>query len=223
MRARPLAIVLVLALALPGCVSLTPAKVPDRLLEGRGGNGWAKNQTASQSEPTSAQFGMAKIQALVYEDRQSSQGFDGTLTVITLRQLLRPSESSVQEKVQPAVRDAAQAKGVRIEGAPATGTRTLANHNAASWFVYNGTVDQAGFFTARNAKVKIFGEVFQCPERKTIVVTVGLAQITDVRSVGGVPLPSDPDPTTWKEIVGDPRGTIEGARDSDGLAYNVQC
>jgi hypothetical protein len=64
-------VVLLLAVPLSGCLDIHAARVPDRLLEGRGGNGWAKNQSASQKEPTSAQMGLVKTQAFVYDDRTS--------------------------------------------------------------------------------------------------------------------------------------------------------
>ena len=218
----PLALALALALALTGCVDLSPARIPDRLIEGAGGNGWEKNLTASQAEPEGSAF--SKSQALVYEDRRSDEGYPGTMTVSTLRTLMRPTEERVRDVVQERIREEAEGRGVRIEGAPTTGERRLANGEDSYWFVYDGSVQSSsGIFQARNAKVKIYGEVFQCDAEKTVVAVVGLAQITDVRSVGGVQLPSEADPTTWREIAADPRGAIEGIRGSDGLGYNVQC
>lgn len=221
MRWLPGAAVVVCLLS-AGCVDLAPASVPDRLLEGRGGNGWEKNLTASQQEPEGGRT--AKSQSLVYEDRRSEDGYPGTLTVTTLRTLMRPTEGSVRGDVQARIRDAAEARGLRIEGEAETGERRLANGADALWFVYNGTVQSSGaFFSTRNARVKVYGEVFECVEEKTLVVVVGLAQITDVRYVGTVQLPSEADPTTWREIAADPRGSIEGIRGSDGLAYQVRC
>lgn len=202
-----------------GCVEVSPARIPNRLLEGAGGNGWAVNQTASQDEPTGSSF--SKAQSLVYEDRRSEEGYPGTLTVSTLRALMRPREEAVRDTVQERIREEAESRGVTIQGSAVTGERRLGNGADSLWFVYNGSVSSAGFFSARDARVKIYGEVFECG--KAIVVVVGLAQTTDVRSVGGVPLPSEADPTTWREIASDPRGSIEGIRGSDGLAYNVQC
>lgn len=227
--ARPTAAWLValalLAVPLAGCLDLHAARIPDRLLEGRGGNGWAKNQTASQKEPDSQQGGLVKTQALVYEDRTSDdagRGFDGSLSVTTLRTVLRPSEEKLRDEVKGRVRKEAEAKGIRISGDPADGERTLANKADAFWFAYKGTVNRAGFFS-QSAEVRVFGEVSQCSEEETVVVLVGLAQVSDVRSVGGVVLPSDPDDTTWREIVSDPSGRVEGVRGSEGLAYNVVC
>lgn len=196
--------------------------MPDRLLEGRGGNGWEKNLTASQTEPEGGLF--SKAQSLVYEDRRSDEGYPGTMTVSTLRTLTRPTEQRVRDVVQDRILEEAQERGVQVQGTPTTGERALANGATSYWFLYDGEVESAsGVFQTRNARVKIYGEVFQCDEEKTVVATVGLAQTTDVRSVGGVRLPSEADPTTWREIAADPRGSIEGIRGSDGLGYNVAC
>lgn len=208
-------------LAAPGCLDLSPARVPDRLLEGPGGNGWVKNFSASQTEPVSTSGGFVKTQALVYEDHASSPYF-GSLSVITVRTLLRPSEEKLRPMISERILEEAGKKGIRIAPGSEQGTRTDANGAQAFWFVHNGTVERPGFFS-QSAQVKVYGEVYQCPTQKTDVVTIGLAQTSDVKSIGGVPLPSDPDHSTWREIVADARGDVEGYRGSDGLAYNVQC
>ena len=219
-RAWRLLAALLLLLPLAGCVKLDLARVPDKLLEGPGGNGWEKNMSASQQEATSTGGGTSKSQTLVYEDRRSREGYPGTLTVTSLRTLIAPNDEKVLRVVDERIREEAQRKGIAIQGAPAKGTRQLANGEEGAWFVYSGKVSASGFFS-RDTEVKIFGEVSHCG--KTLVAVVGLAQVTDVRSVGGVPLPSDPDPQTWREMVSDPRGSIEGHRGSAGLAYNVAC
>lgn len=171
-------------------------------------------------------MGFVKTQAIVYEDRTSDEkgdGFDGSLSITTLRTLLRPSEESLRDTIQERVRAEAESKGIRIAGGPTEGTRRLANGQDSFWFTYEGTVSRTTFFQSQSAQVRVFGEVTQCPDEKTVLALVGLAQVSDVRTIGGVPVSSDPDPETWREIVGDPLGKIEGYRGSDGLAYNVAC
>lgn len=222
MARRTLVVLLVLGVVAvtSGCLDLDAARVPDRYLEGPGGNGWEKNASSSQTEPTSSGGGTSKSQTLVYDDRRSTEGYPGTLTVTSLRTLLRPNEEKVLDLVEERIREEAERKGISIEGSATKGSRTLANGRESSWFAYKGKVGTAGFFS-RDAEVRIFGEVFQCD--RTVVATVGLAQVSDTRSVGGVALPSDPDPATWREIVADPRGSVEGVRGSSGLAYQVTC
>jgi len=205
---------------MPGCLDLAPARVPDRFLEGAGGNGWSKNFSASQREPVS-QGSLVKTQTLVYEDHANSP-YVGSLSVITLRALLRPSEEKLRPMISERIKEQAESNGIRIQSGSEEGTRTDANGAEAFWFVHNGTVERPGFF-AQSAQVKVYGEIFQCPTQKTDVITVGLAQTTDVKSIGGVVIPSDPDYSTWGEIVADPSASIEGYRRSDGLSYNVQC
>lgn len=224
MRVR-IAVALVLALGLAGCVQLEPARIPDRLLEGAGGNGWEKNLSASQSEPDSAQAGLAKSQTLVYEDRaRDGEGYPATFTLTTLRTFFRPTESDTRERVQEAIRKEAEGRGIEIVGAAATGERRLANGADSLWFVYNGSVERTStLFRSADARVKVYGEVFQCEATKGVIVAVGLAQISDARRVGSVQLPTEEEPTTWRELAADPRGSLEGIRGSDGLAYNIVC
>lgn len=222
MRRPLLVLALAAVLALPGCLDIKAARVPDRLLEGPGGNGWQKNDTASQGGPTGGLT--SKSQVLVYDHPAGSgPGYQGQLAVRTLRELLRPSEDAVRQDLSQRIRDSATSQGISLSGSPQQGTRTLANRAQAFWFAYDGSASSGSGFFSTNAEVRIYGEVFQCPTSKTVVATIGLAQVTNVRSVGGVPLPSDADATTWNDIVADPSGSIGGVVGSDGLAYNVVC
>lgn len=219
---RRFALLVLVALLAAGCLDLTAARVPDRLLEGRGGNGWEKNAAASQAAPSGGLTSKAQTLAYQHPPGASAAGYQGALSVTTYRELLRPGEAGVRDTLQAKLRADVQAKGVEIQGAARQGTRALGNRAEAFWFAYDGKVSAGGFF-ATNADVKIFGEVFQCPTAKTVVATVGLAQVTNVRTVGGVPVSTDNDDTTWRQIVADPAGSVDGARGSEGLAYNVAC
>lgn len=225
MQPRALVLLLVLCVASQGCVDIVAARVPDKLLEGRGGNGWERNATASQGEPTSSSFGFQKTQSLAYEDSVAEPGYPGVLVVSTLRTVPSPSGERIKDHVQETIRTEAEKKGIVLNGNPRTGTRALANGETSDWFVYTGNVSSTGGFFTRNAEVRIFGEVFECREHRTVVATVGLAQVSDERRVTPLPIggPSDRDTTTWREIVADPKGNIDGLRGSDGLAYNVVC
>lgn len=226
---RRVAVALLLpALALPGCVDIQAAHVPDGYLDASRSNGWTRNDTASQREPSSASMGFQKTWTLVYDDRGDGAGYPGVLVVTTLRAVPAPSEERIREHVEQTVRDQAAAKGIALGPTSSTGSRSLANGATSTYFVYSGNVSTSGFF-ARNAEVRIFGEVFRCDGPKTIVAVVGIAQVSDVKSVNpgpgipGLPAPSGRDDTTWREIVADDTGRIEGIRGSDGLAYRVAC
>jgi hypothetical protein len=213
-----LALALALALVTAGCLSLRVAYVPDSLLT----NGWAKDGADSQSSPTSQSGGFVKTQSLVYQDTAPSKGYKGSLTVTTLRALTRPSEDKLRSMIEDRVREQTEAKGVTTQAGGEQGTRSVSSGATAYWFVFNGTVSSGTFFSS-SAQVKVFGEVFQCPTGGADVFTVGLAQTTDVQSIGGVPIASNPDYTTWSQIVQDPDGRVEGYAGSDGLAFGVHC
>lgn len=223
MAVTRVAVTLAVALVvLPGCLTVTPAHVPDSVL--RQHAGWETDPDHSQSEPTGGRFSVSRQQALAYQDEgESGDGYAASLSVITLRTVVTVDEESLLDQVQALVKDAAESRGIRVDGEATKGERDLANGASSRFFVYNGTVTQeSGLFT-RDAKTKILGEVFRCRAERTSVVVVGLAQVTDSRSIGGVPFPSNQDPATWHEIVRDPTGTIEGVRGRGGLAYSVAC
>lgn len=220
---RALSVLVVAALAAAacaGCLKLEAARVPASALV----NGWVEDEAQSDAEPESQSGGLARTQRFAYKDEaRDDRGYAGTLTVITIRALVTPSGESLLDQVEGRVRDAAEARGIRVDAEAAKGERTLANKAESSWFLYNGTVTaEEGLFT-RNAKVKILGEAWECRDERTAVVAIALAQVTDARSLGGVPFPSNNDPTTWRELVADPAGHIEGVRGSNGLVYNVAC
>ncbi|MHB8605599.1 MAG: hypothetical protein ACYDCK_10135 [Thermoplasmatota archaeon] len=216
---------LAVALAFSGCLTLVAAHVPNRLLEGAGGNGWERDDAHSQTEPTGGSFSLERTQTLRYQDAASGgAGYPGVLYVVTLRAVFTPSPSAVTAKLRDAVSEFASSNNIHLDDSGYSGARHVATGAASSFFVYNGSVSSSGsLFTTQNAKVKILGEVFPCEATRTSVVAVGLAQITDVRSIGGVPVGTNTDLTTWSEIAGDPDGSIENLRDVNGLVYNVVC
>lgn len=223
-----LAVVLLASVSLAGCLDLQAAVVPSRYLEGPGGNGWERNATVSEREARSASLGLTKVQTLFYQDRaKDDEGFGGLLQVTTLRTLFTPTEESLHERLGEQLRKAAAARGIRLDGEPYGGSREVGSGAESLYIVFNGTVvkEPEGFgevFT-RNARVKILGEVWQCREERTSVVTVALTQVTSGRSVGAIPFSNSADAATWREVVADPVGSIDGVRGERGLAYHVEC
>lgn len=212
------------AAASAGCLSLDPALVPARFLQGDSGNGWRFNQTASHDEPRDRYLGLVRFQALSYQDPGEQGGYPARMSLTTLRTLLAPSEEDLRERAEEQIRSRAEANGISLAGPPETGERTLESGYGSLWFVYDGNATQAqGQFFTRDAPVKILGEVWTCSSSRTSVAVVGLAQVADVRYIGGSPVVSQPDDRNWREIVADPDGTIEGVTGDDGLVYNVVC
>ena len=221
---RPLATLaaaLVAAAALSGCLALEPARVPEAALAGAG---WRADAAHSDAAPSSTAFGTTSVQKLAYrDDAADGRGYPGHLLVYTFRSLVTPSEEKLRDEVQEQVRAAVQAQGVRLDAEASRSTRAVASGATSFYFVYNGTVTQeSGVFT-RDARVKVLGEVFPCRAERTSVVAVGLAQVTSTRSLGGVAFPANSDPATWRELVADPAGTIEGHRGGNGLVHAIAC
>lgn len=213
---------LLAASALGGCVKLSAAHVPAKFLTSA--NAWEADEAASDDEPSSAAFGTTRTQRLSYrDDAEDDKGYPGRLSVYTVKTLVTPSEESLRDQVQSQVRALVEEQGIRLDAEAARGSRALANKAESLFFVYNGTVTQTSGLFTQNSKAKIVGEVFQCRSERSAVVAVAITQVTTVRTLGGVTFPANNDATTWREVVADPKGTIEGVRGSDGLLFNVAC
>lgn len=217
---RVAALVAALALSVPlaGCVSVVAAGVPTAIASSEG---WRENTTARQSE--SAWMGAARVEARVWEDRAGGAGHPGKLWVYTLRAPVSPSEDELVPRLRERIESQARAQGIELGRPVGEGERTLLNGLRSSWFAYNGTASSSSGLFSRDAEVRILGEVFACRPARTTVLAVGFAQVTDVRTVGGLVRETDRDGTTWHEVAADPSGTIESQRGSSGLAWNLVC
>ncbi|MBI4394126.1 MAG: hypothetical protein HY556_10090 [Euryarchaeota archaeon] len=205
-----------------GCIgAFTVAEVPRELL---GANGWQFVQARSDAAPRQANFGLSTIQTKVYQDPGGgSNGYPASLSVTTLKGMLLPTEQDLREKVRAAVIAEAEARGIRIGVQETGGERQLKSGHPAFFFEYNGTVERSGFFTSSSAEAKIMGEVWNCQQSGTSVVSVALAQTTNVTTVGGILRQTDENPMNWRELVSDPAATIDGFAGDLGLMWNVEC
>jgi hypothetical protein len=159
------------------------------------------------------------------DDGQSGDGgYPASLVLTTLKLAPTPSEGQLRDILQDQVKTQSEAAGIALQGQATQGSRTLADGHATLFFVFTGKVTGSGpLFTTRDATAKIVGEVWNCGERGTSVAGVGLAQVSTVQSVGGVPLPSQDNVGNWRELVADPKGTIDGQTGGDGLLWGVVC
>ncbi|HWG90543.1 MAG TPA: hypothetical protein VNZ52_06790 [Candidatus Thermoplasmatota archaeon] len=233
-RRRTLAaflLVVLVTVGTSGCLSFQVAHVPDKYLEGVGGNGWEKVQNRSMPEPASEWMGFKKTQTLVYADRATDgEGYPGTLTLITLRSLSTANPDTLKDLIKAQVKEKAEAGNLAIKGDPVEGSRALGNGATSTYFVYTGTVSATGFFTEKNAEARIIGEVWTCDDAKTNVIAVGFAQVASRTTTGGIQLPGGTpassrgaDTTTWNEIVADPKGGVGSIKGDRGLIWNVAC
>ena len=217
---------LLLALLLAGCTggAFAVARVPANLLQGGNGNGWATDAPHSQAAPTSD--GGVQRQTLAYADDGTTgdKGYPATLSLTTLKLFPTPTETQLRDLLQQQVKQHSEQSGITVGNQVVEGGRNLADGHHTLYFVFTGTLTGTGpLFTTRDATAKILGEVWNCPEKGTSVAAVGLAQVSSVQSVGGVPISKDTNTGNWREIAADPAGAIDGQRGADGLVANVAC
>jgi len=221
-------LLVVAAALLAGCTgSFCAAQVPGNLLQGDGGNGWASDADHSDASPRSESAGLVVRQTRAYADdgKGGNAGYPASLVLTTLRLFPTPSEDKLRDILRQQVQERAASQGIKVDQQSTGGARTLADGHRSLFFVFTGTVNSTGpLFTTRDATAKIVGEVWNCPESGTSAVAVGFAQVTNtVRGPGGVPIQTNENTQNWRELVGDPSGSVEGQRASDGLLYNVTC
>lgn len=211
--------VVVVALVTAGCVSLSPAEIPQNVLDAGTGNGW-EHDAANSTDIEGDLFSKRALTSYL-DTADDDRGFQGRLSVHSLRGLLSPDREELRDRVEEALRDSAAEKGLELHSKTNEGQRDLANGARSFFLTFNATAEAQDSMFASNAEVRIIGEVFRCTSGATVVVT-GSAQVSESRSFGGFPTGEDVDPQTWAEIVRDPRGTIDGFR-GQGLVYNIAC
>jgi hypothetical protein len=216
-------------LLLAGCTSPSSfhaARVPDALLQGDGGNGWEPDGAHSDAAPRQANGGLQAQQTLAYKDdgQGGNGGFPASMALTTLKLLPTPTESQLRDIVRTQVQERSAEQGIQLGDQQLEGARTLADGHGTLYFMFTGTVTGNGpLFTTRDATAKILGEVWNCPEAGTSVAAVGLAQVSTIQVIGGVPVTQQTDARNWQELAGDPSASVDGQRDGNGLVYNVVC
>jgi hypothetical protein len=195
-------------------------------LSGVGGNGWEQDASRSDAQPASESGGLVQRQTLAYRDdaRGGNGGYPASISLTTLKLTPSPGEAQLRDILRKQVQQSAEQQGIALGDQVREGSRTLADGHGSLWFQFTGTVTGDGpLFTTEDATAKILGEVWNCPESGTSVAAVGLAQTTSTQVVGGIPVATNENPTNWREIAGDPSGSIDGQRDASALVYNVVC
>ncbi len=219
-RRLPIGALLVALATLAGCVGLTPAAVPNAVLDVGSGNGWTRddpNTSGVEGGFLTKQATNAYVFDPVSDDR-----FPGTLRVVSIATLLSPDREELLDRLEQQLVQQAGEQGLELEDQIMRGERQLSS-GAQSFFVtFNGTARAGGSLFASDSTVKVIGEVFRCTGGPTVVAT-GSAQVEGTRSVGGITTERQYDTRTWSDVVEDPQGTVEGFRGSAGLIHNVEC
>lgn len=196
--------------------------MPDRLLDDQAGNGWIHDP--GRSAPTEGGMFSKQATNAYRDDAEDGRGYQGFLTLLSVRGMLSPDREELREDLKQALREDVQSKGLELGTQLDEGERTLATGARSFYLVFNATARGESQFFSDEATIKVIGEVFRCTGDATVVVT-GQAQIDERRStnIGGIQTERNVDPRTWAEIVRDPSGTVDGHSGSSGLIYNIEC
>ena len=184
-----------------------PAYVNDYVIT----DGWIENPV--KRENGSQLLGLEKWSSFTYE---IDGRYPSYLTVTTIKSLVMMNEEDLKEKTQGSIAKA-ELNGIVLDnGSEISGRRVLYNKHETIYVVYDGADNS----TNPSEKIKIIGEVWNCPMSGTSVICIGVSQITD-NANGNTTFNT----TNWERIVGDEEGTfgLGEMQTTNGLIYNVVC
>lgn len=212
-----LCVAAVAALSLSGCVDPFRAHVDPAAVKRE----WTVTEGGEQ---TSGAFGPNQVDT-EYKYVSTAAPFTGDLLVISVRQGGGFSTPELVDLAHRLLGAGAEANMTLDPHASQEGERLLRNGLETHWIIEQGTVTRAsatGLFR-QDATVRLIAEVGFDGLSSTAIVAVGQAQIAakvQCPLIGQCPS-QPPDYTTWNYIVGDPAGSVGGARDNNGLLYNL--
>lgn len=196
----PISLIIILLVALSGCVNLTCSYIPDSIVI----DGWYENLALRN---TGSQFlGLEKWCSSTYE---INGNYPASLTVTTLKTLVLTDEKEIKKRAIETIEETFRG---RIElNISSSGERTLQKNHNTMYTVYNG-IDKD-----TDEKVKIISEIWNCGTSGTSIICIGIAYITNDE------IPNAENTEYWQKIVMDSNGGIEGFIGEEGLIHNVFC
>ena len=213
---RRAAVLLALVLlAIPGCFGPFRAHVDADVLAKA--PGWVTTPA-----PVQGHFPGRQSAEMRYSfDRNSTDAppFAGTLQVFSIRGVDQLSERELLARAKDLVVEGADANSIALNTSIVEGTRTIANGVHTHWFVRYGATTQAGPVFGNNVGVRILGEVGQDGRSSTSVLVVAMAQVSRSQTCGILPTctPAQESLATWIQMVGDGRGSVQGATTAAGF------
>lgn len=212
--ARALVLVLALALLLgPGCLEPFRAHVPPELAQG-----W----TVTPSAVHGGFLGPKSRETRYAFDRDSGDPppFSGSLQVFSIRSLGSIDSAQLLDLARDLVSEGAEAHSIQLDAGEATGSRTLRSGVPTHFFVRAGRTAQTGDLFDQDVQVRILGEAGHDGRSDTSVLLIAMAQVGRTNQCPILPTACQPEETdlrTWIQIVGDERGTVQGATSSTGF------
>lgn len=217
MRRALLALALLGALSLPGCLEPFRVRVDAEVLEG------APNWTQTFGKVKGGGLG-ARTQETRYtfDPTTTNPPFPGTLQVFSVRSLSRLSAEELLRLAQDAVEDGAGSHAISLDGEPVEGRRSIESGVRTHWVLRTGTTTQAGNVFDEEVRIRILAEVGHDGKSDTSFLAVAIVQ---VERAAQCPLLAACQPTrsesSWIQVVGDPDGSIEGATSRSGFIDNL--
>jgi hypothetical protein len=216
--ARPLVPALAaLALLLgAGCLEPFQAHVPPELVQG-----WTVTQGGIQG----GFLGPKSRETRYALDRGSSDPppFSGSLQVFSIRSLGTIDSGHLLDLARGLVDKGAQENAIELAPGEASGSRTLRSGVPTHWFVREGRTSQPGELFDQDVQVRILGEVGHDGRSDTSVLLIAMAQVGRTNQCPILPTSCQPqtDHGTWIQVVGDARGSVQGATSQSGFIDNL--
>jgi hypothetical protein len=222
MRSRAVAITLAAALALllPGCLTPFQVRVPDDVLASA--PGWLVTAGAVSGGALGP-----KTREMRYAfDRNNGDPapFSGSLQVFSIRSLGRLDSARLLSLTRDLVTRGAADKSITLDDGGPTGTRTLASGVQTQWFVREGKTTQSGDLFDQGVRVRILGEVGHDGRSGTSFLVIAMGQVSRTNQcpvIGPCSQPEETNLQTWIQMVGDPRGSVQGATSNTGFVHRL--
>ncbi|MEK6976410.1 MAG: hypothetical protein AABY18_08730 [Candidatus Thermoplasmatota archaeon] len=213
MRRALLALALLGALALPGCLEPFRVRVEADVLDEA--PGWTETYGKVKGGGLGARTQETRYS---FEPDSSNPPFPGTLQVFSVRSLSRLSSDELLRLAQSAVEDGAGSHAIVLDGEPVEGRRTLASSVHTHWVLRSGTTTQAGQVFDDEVRIRILAEVGHDGRSDTSFLAIAIVQVERTRQC---PLLAACQPThseaSWIQVVGDPEGSVQGATSTSGF------
>jgi len=205
-------ILLMLTMIIEPYFGETRADVSEDHLEPRAGNNWRRLQ--EEDEDISGLMGMFGLTVRVYEDdgEDNDDYYPAVLSVVSFKFPVTPDEKDMLDEMKEHLEEFSKDQSVRLEEPPVQGQAVNVQGYMYQYFIYNGTATNLTTRFSRGEEMRIISIAFKVDDKKSFVVAVGIAKISEGRLIDielPPPLPPIPNPTdtrdntTWNELKDD--------------------
>jgi hypothetical protein len=217
--ATVLAMAVLAALLLPGCLEPFQVRVPDGILAQA--PGWVVTPNGVVGGTLGPKF--RETRYTLDRDPDAAAPFSGTLQVFSIRSVSRLDSSELLDTARGLVEDGAIEQNIVLAQGEVSGKRTLASGVPTLWFAREGRTAQSGDLFEQDVGVRILGEVGHDGRSDTSLLVVAMAQVSRTNQC---PIlvncqPQETNLQTWSQMVGDGQGTVQGTKSQSGFIANL--